>query len=194
MATPPVTGSPSTQPQGAGITRNQIALPANLVQLRFGHKLIGYLDEFSAQEDFGLQPLTGIGDARAQEWVPGMYNITITATRGILMGPSIFSILNGASQSAGASGGGSTVPFGNMDSALQGMTFDCVAQQKGQNGTTLRTYRNCSFASVSISIRANAIIMANITLRCLDASGGSDGDFSGTGGQAAANMDTASGN
>jgi hypothetical protein len=185
------TGATGT-PSGGGVRQNQIAISGNIVSIYFGGVLVGYLDEFSSQEDFGLQPLVGIGDGRPQEWVPGMYNATLTATRGVIMGPSLFTLLNGGAQNGGGGDGGPA--FGNMAAALKGYVFDVTEQQKGQSGQTLKVFRNCSFSSVSCSVRANAILMMNITMRCLDATAGGDGDFSGTGAQyASGNMDNASG-
>jgi hypothetical protein len=58
----------------------------------------------------------------------------------------------------------------NGDAALRGIVFDIVAVSK-DDGTVLRKYMGCSYASGSISIRKHAIIISDATFNALDVSG-----------------------
>lgn len=189
---PTSTTTPSTTPTSGSLAQNLQAISGNWVEIYFGTQKIGYLSDFSAQDDFGLQPLGGIGDAHYQEYVPGAYSNTITASRAILRKESIFGLMNAQASGAGGTGSGTTAtpPFGNIDGALQGFVFDIVVRQKGQQNTNIRFYRRCSFASFSLTIQQHTIVMSNVTLHALDADSSADG--SGTGWQGLTDMDQSS--
>lgn len=185
-ATPPTSSSPIDS-----LKTNLQALSGNSVKIFMRDRPIGYLQSFSGQNDYGLQPLGGIGDGHTQEWVPGVATHTITADRAVVRLKSIQSIL-----SDGVTG---INPFENMDGALLGQVFDIAVIQKGSaadpgQGTVVgssngivRWWKNCSFGADSFQVTKNAIIYTNVTIHALDVHGDMRGDPAGGGQQT--NMD-----
>jgi hypothetical protein len=58
----------------------------------------------------------------------------------------------------------------NGDAVLQGLVFDIVVLSK-DDGTVLRKYIGCSYASGDVEVTKHAIVMNSAQLNCLDVQG-----------------------
>ena len=58
----------------------------------------------------------------------------------------------------------------NGDAMLQGMAFDILVTSK-DDGSVLRKYNKCSYASGSVQVRKHAIVVSNATFNAIDVSG-----------------------
>lgn len=62
------------------------------------------------------------------------------------------------------------VAMENGDAVLEGIVFDIAVESK-DDGTLLRKYTGCSYASGDIEIQKHAIIVSNAVFNALDVSG-----------------------
>jgi hypothetical protein len=127
----------------------------NRLVVQFGGLQIGLLQSVRASDDYGLEPASGIGDARVQEYVPGMARHTLSVQAMVLDKGEM--LLAGIAPE-------------NSDGALQGLVFDIVVYDKDA-GTALRKYTGCSYASGDIEVTKHAIVMQTAQLYALDVSG-----------------------
>ena len=127
----------------------------NRIVVTFDGKQIGTCKSVRMNDDYGPEPVTGIGDIHVQEYVPTVARHTISCS---------YVVLNkGALRDLGIS-------IENGDSALQGLVFDLVVLSK-DDGAQLRKYTGCSYASGDLEIQANAVVMANAQFNALDVTG-----------------------
>jgi hypothetical protein len=187
----------TTQDPGAGtaagnnLATNLQALSGNWVVIYMANQPVGYLQNFSAQDDYGLQPLSGIGDAHVQEYVPGIAMHTLTADRAVIRKKSLFDILGGQ--------GDGWKDFANMDGVLLGKVFDIVVYKKkdptsgNSQGAIVRSYQNCSLGASSMTIGKNAIIYMNVTIHALDVNGALNAAQDWQSGQQVTDMDSVTG-
>ena len=165
---------PVTPP--TGFSQNLIAHSGNLITLEFGGKRFGTIQRMSAQDDFGVEPVSGIGDIHVQEYVPGMARHVLTIEHAVLKTSSM--------REAGI------LPENDCE-RLKGFEFDIVIYAKCPsaspgNGTavqagvcdnwsgalqTIRKYVKCSYASGSLSIQAHRVVMSDATIYARDVIG-----------------------
>lgn len=127
----------------------------NQIVVVFDGKSIGLLQSVRANDDYGPEPASGIGDIHVQEYVPTMarHNLSVSAM-----------LLNkGAMLDAG-------IAMENGDAVLQGLVFDLEVYSKG-DGKLLRKYLGCSYASGDLEVSKHAIVMQSGTFNALDVSG-----------------------
>ena len=134
---------------------NLKARSGNRVTVRFDGKEIGLVQSVRANDDYGPEPASGIGDIHVQEYVPTMARHSVSVSSMILF--------TGAMRDAGIT----TI---NGDDALEGKVFDIVVSSK-DDGTELRKYMGCSFASGDIEVQKHAILVSNAQFNALDVSG-----------------------
>lgn len=121
----------------------------------FGGAQIGLLQSVRMSDDYGLEPASGIGDNRVQEWVPGMARHTVSVQAMVLD--------KGAMLAAG-------IAPENAQGAMQGLVFDIETYSK-DDGTLLRKYVGCSYASGDLEISKHAIVMQSAQFYALDVQG-----------------------
>ena len=127
----------------------------NRLLVYFDNRQIGLVQSIRMSDDYGLEPASGIGDAKAQEHVPGM-------ARHVLSVQSM--VLNrGALREAG-------IASENSDAVLEGLVFDIVVASK-DDGSVLRKYVGCSYASGDVEISKHAIVMNSAQFFALDVVG-----------------------
>lgn len=152
--------------------QNILAHSGNLIALEFDGKRFGTIQRMSASDDFGVEPISGVGDAHVQEYVPGMVRHTLTIEHAVLKSSSL--------RDAGI------VPENGCD-RLQGMEFDIAIYEKhpqpgtGGNATQagvcdvqlseVRRYRYCSVASSSTNVQAHRVVMSDATIYARDVIG-----------------------
>lgn len=136
-------------------TTNVKTRTGNRVIVQFDGKQIGLVQSVRMSDDYGLEPASGIGDIHVQEYVPSMARHSLSVSSMVLF--------RGAMREVGLA----TV---NGDDALEGKVFDIVTMSK-DDGTVLRKYTGCSYASGDIDISKHAIIVSNAMFNALDVSG-----------------------
>jgi len=131
---------------------NQNVRTGNRVAILFDGKQIGLLQNLTPNDDYGLEPAAGIGDIHVQEYVPTLARHSLSASSMILPTKSM--------KEAG-------IAVENGDEALQGRVFDIEVYDKF-SGDLLVKYTGVSYASGSVEIRANAILVSNAQFLALD--------------------------
>lgn len=116
---------------------------------------VGLLQSVGADDDYGLEPASGIGDIHVQEHVPSKATHTVSV--------SSMTLIKGNLRDAG-------IAVENGDAALQGLVFDVCWYSKDTNAL-LRKVRKCSYGSGRVEVSAHRIVVTSCQLRGLDASG-----------------------
>lgn len=127
----------------------------NRIVILLGGVQVGLLQSVRMNDDYGPEPASGIGDIHAQEYVPTMARHTLTVSAMVLK--------KGSLRAAGVS-------MENGDAVLQGLVFDIESYSK-DDGTLLRKYTGCSYASGDVDVTKHAIVMTSGQFNALDASG-----------------------
>ncbi|MNO90868.1 hypothetical protein D3C76_824000 [compost metagenome] len=118
-------------------------------------KQIGLLQSVRANDDYSPEPASGIGDIHVQEYVPTMARHSLSVSAMLLN--------RGAMLEAG-------IAMENGDAMLQGLVFDFEVYSK-DDGTLLRKYIGCSYASGDLEVSKHAIVMQSGQFNALDVVG-----------------------
>lgn len=127
----------------------------NRIIITMDGKQIGLLQSVRMNDDYSPEPASGIGDIHVQEYVPTMARHTLNVSAMMLN--------RGAMFEAG-------VAMENGDAVLQGLVFDIEVYSK-DDGTLLRKYVGCSYASGDIDVSKHAILMQSGMFYALDVTG-----------------------
>jgi hypothetical protein len=138
-------------------------MPAINLQAKTGNQILVTLDGFTIgaiksvnmNDDYSPEPVTGIGDIHVAEWVPTVARHTVTVNNMILLAANL--------RAAGV------YTLNGLD-ALAGRVFDILVVSK-LTGEIIRTYMGCSYASGSVEVTANAILISNGSFNALDVVG-----------------------
>lgn len=134
---------------------NLKARTGNRVIVKFDGIQVGLIQSVRMSDDFGPEPASGIGDIHVAEYVPTMARHTISVSSMILF--------TGAMREAG-------ITAVDGDSVLEGKVFDIVVESK-DDGTELRKYMGCSYASGDVEVSKHAILVSNAQFNALNVSG-----------------------
>lgn len=127
----------------------------NRIVVTFDGKQVGLVQSVRMSDDYGPEPASGIGDIHVVEYVPTMarHNLSVSSM-----------VLNvGSLRDAG-------IAAENGDAMLLGLVFDIEVYSK-DDGTLLRKYVGCSYASGDLEITKHAIVMSSGTFNALDVVG-----------------------
>lgn len=127
----------------------------NRIIVTFGGVQVGLVQSVRMSDDYSPEPASGIGDIHVQEYVPTMARHTLSVSAMVLNVGSL--------REAG-------IAMENGDAVLQGLVFDIESYSK-DDGTLLRKYMGCSYASGDIEVNKHAIVMNSGTFNALDVSG-----------------------
>jgi hypothetical protein len=135
-------------------------MAATNLQTRSGNRIIvllnslqvGLLQSVRMNDDYSPEPASGIGDIHAIEYVPGMARHTLNVSAMVLNRGSLL-----------AQG---IVPD-NANIVLTGIVFEIEAFSR-DDGSLIRKYLGCSYASGDIEIAKHAIVMQSAVFNCLD--------------------------
>jgi len=127
----------------------------NRVVVQFNGKQIGLVQSVRMSDDYGPEPASGIGDIHVAEYVPTMARHTLSVSSMILF--------VGAMREAG-------ITAIDGDDVLEGRVFDIVVLSK-DDGTELRKYIGCSYASGDVEINKHAILISNAQFNALNVTG-----------------------
>lgn len=136
-----------------------MAVQTNL-QTRSGNRIIvllnqtqvGLIQSVRMNDDYGLEPASGIGDIHVIEYVPGMARHTLNVNAMVLSKGALMNI--------------GVIPD-NANAVLLGSVFQIEAFSK-DDGTLVRKYLGCSYASGDFEIAKHAIVMQTAVFNCLD--------------------------
>ena len=135
-------------------TTNIKVRTGNRTVVKIKDQEVGLIQSIRASDDYGLEPVGGIGDIHSIEMVPTVARHSISVQQLVLY--------TGALRQLGIS-------LENGDGALKGEVFDIITMDK--NGDTLRKYTNCSFASGDLEISAHRVMSSSCQFNALDVSG-----------------------
>ena len=134
---------------------NQKVRSGNRVTITLDGKTVGLLQNVRGSDDYGPEPASGIGDIHVAEYVPSTARHSVSCSSMVLN--------KGSMRELG-------IALENGDDALKGMVFDIVVQDKS-DGSVLRKYLGCSFASGDIEVNKHSILVSNAQFNALDVTG-----------------------
>ena len=136
---------------------------ATNIQTRSGNRIIvtlsnlqvGMAQSVRLNDDYAPEPSSGIGDIHVAEWVPTRATHTINVGMMVVVKKALYDL--------------GLVPL-NGDDMLLGIVYDIQAFSK-DDGSLIRKYTGCSYASGDYDISKHAIVMQNAVFHALDVSG-----------------------
>ena len=136
-------------------TKNLKTQSGNRVVVSFDGKQIGLCQSVDSHDDYSPEPASGIGDIHVQEHVPTMARHSLQVEEMVLFVGGLRAI---------------GITAVNGDEMLKGLVFDIIVLSK-DDGSVLRKYTGCSYASGNVQVRKHAIVMASATFNALDVTG-----------------------
>jgi hypothetical protein len=127
----------------------------NRIQVTLMGTLVGALQSLRMNDDYGLEPASGIGDIHVIEYVPSMARHTINVNAMVLNKGALLAL--------------GIIPE-NAAAVLLGTVFDIENFDKDTN-LLIRKYQGCSYASGDYEVTKHAIVMQTAVFNCLDVSG-----------------------
>lgn len=134
----------------------------NHIIIEMDDQQVGLIQNMRANDDYGLEPVMGIGDINAQEIVPTAARHQIqagfVALRKTLLGSKSFMPRNG-------------------EEALKGLTFDIIVYDKNDGGNPadnsgfIRKYTGVSCGGGDFSVEANRPVIRNATFLAISCEG-----------------------
>lgn len=138
----------------------------NLITINFGGKVIGTIQSMTVNDDYGPEPVSGVGSINVYEYPPTMARHTLSVEYAVLQTKSLMAM--------------GVVPQNGCE-RLEGYELDiiiyakneCAATSTGTDdkGAELRKYEKCTLASGSFQIQAHRVIMSNATFNARKVSG-----------------------
>lgn len=161
-----------------------VAFAGNQIILKIGNKIIGLAQDLQATENFRPEPVSGLGSPRVQEYVPSMYEISISMSACLINSPAAGLMDGGGNPSTEMGKISDNIPdVSNEPNArkwlnenMQGVDIQVLYTREDQS-KPLRTYSNCVFESADVSVRKHGILMANARFKAAYVS---DGDWGKT--------------
>lgn len=161
----------------------QGALTGNLITISIAGKKVGLIQSMQVQEDFGIQPVSGIGQFTPVEHVPSASRVNISCE-------AIYFKLGQTRAALQAGTNTETTPFtgagmpdrlkrytDNLESmglipksaedALKGAVFTISVFSIG-DGQEVRRYIDCTYGGGSISFQKHQIVMQNASFMAID--------------------------
>lgn len=144
----------------------QTTMTGNLVEIEIGGKRVGIINSINAQDDYGQQPVSGVGRNTAYEHAPGFARFSVTVDTSFLF-PNLIA---GTSSLAD---GDNMVNFEDAEIApriaediLRGLVCDIVIRTKG--GRELFRYKWCSYGGGSIGIQKHTVVTRSAQFLAID--------------------------
>ena len=126
----------------------------NEVEVYINGELVPVLSQLTMDDDYGLQPLSGVGDGHVQEWVPGQFTHRATIAKALFKPESLFA---------------SRIIPENGDVIMQGLEYDVeIFFKEGGMG---RKLENAKCGTNSVRVRMHGILEVDATFVGRDASG-----------------------
>jgi hypothetical protein len=125
-------------------------LSGNQIILKIHGVEVGRAQNVTADTDFGLEDVSGIGDILVQEHVPTKITHTLTVDKYIINTQSLMEIKD--------------VPVSEDILTLGVIDIEILTK----DGTLIKKYESCTTANYSLRVAAHAIVGENATWRALD--------------------------
>jgi len=135
--------------------QNRKVRSGNRIVITYDGFQVGFVQSVRMNDDYSPEPASGIGDIHVQEYVPTLARHQLTVSRMVLEADKM--------RERG-------IFPENGDAALEGLVFDIETYAK-DDGTLLRKYIGCSYASGDLEISKHAIVIGSGTFMALDTSG-----------------------
>ena len=135
--------------------QNRKVRSGNRIVITYDGFQVGVIQSVRMNDDYSPEPASGIGDIHVQEWVPTMARHSLTVSRMILE--------NDKMRERG-------IMSENGDAVLEGLVFDIETYAK-DDGTLLRKYTGCSYASGDLEVSKHSILMGSGQFNALNVSG-----------------------
>jgi len=124
-------------------------LTGNLVILKIAGREVGRAQNVTADSDFGLEDVSGIGDVEVQEHVNTKVTHTITVDKFIINKKTLLEL--------------GTVPVSEDVLTMDVIDIEILTK----DGHLVKKYESCSCANYSLRVAAHAIVGENATWRAL---------------------------
>ncbi|MDD1003631.1 MULTISPECIES: hypothetical protein [Pseudomonas] len=134
---------------------NQKVRSGNRTVITYDGFQVGFVKSVRMNDDYAPEAASGIGDIHVGEWVPTMARHTITVSRLILETDKM--------RERG-------IFAENGDAVLQGLVFDIETYNR-DDGSLLRKYTGCSYASGDMEVTAHQILIGSGQFNALDVGG-----------------------
>uniref|UniRef100_A0AAU6W1M5 Tail tube protein n=1 Tax=Pseudomonas phage Touem01 TaxID=3138548 RepID=A0AAU6W1M5_9VIRU len=135
--------------------QNRKVKSGNRIVITYDGFQVGLIQSVRMNDDYSPEPASGIGDIHVAEWVPTMARHSLTVSRMILETDKM--------RERG-------IMSENGDAVLEGLVFDIETYAK-DDGTLLRKYIGCSYASGDLEVSKHQILMGSGQFNALDVSG-----------------------
>lgn len=135
--------------------KNLNVLTGNRVVIRLDNTVVGLLQTVRFSEEYGHEPVYGIGDIDPQEQAPTSAKYSVTVSKVALMTDRL--------RDAG-------ITALDSDAVLKGVVFDIAVLSKDTN-QVLRQATGCSYTGGDFSVEKNAIIISNANFSALKMTG-----------------------
>lgn len=135
--------------------QNRKVKSGNRIVITYDGFQVGLIQSVRMNDDYSPEPASGIGDIHVAEWVPTMARHNLTVSRMILETDKM--------RERG-------IMSENGDAVLEGLVFDIETYAK-DDGTLLRKYIGCSYASGDLEVSKHQILMGSGQFNALDVSG-----------------------
>ena len=127
-------------------------LTGNICVIKIGGQEVGRAQTVTADSDFGLEDVSGIGNIEVQEHVNTKVTHTLTMAKFIINKKTLLEL--------------GIVPI--SEDVLTTGVLDIEILTK--DGTLIKKYESCSCATYSLQVSAHAIVGENATWRALSCS------------------------
>lgn len=140
---------------------HRIVHAGNYIKVLLAGQEVGLIQSVRANDDYGHEPASGVGDIHAQEYVPTIARHQIQVSTMVLFKNNLRRL--GVSEI-------------NGDEVLKGNVFEIVVMSKDSNspagaGGELRKYEDCSYVSGDLEVTKHAIVASNAQFYARDVSG-----------------------
>jgi hypothetical protein len=127
-------------------------LTGNLCLIKIGGTEVGRAQNVTADSDFGLEDVSGIGDVEVQEHVNTKVTHTITMDKFIISTKTLLEL--------------GIVPVSEDVLTMGVLDIEILTK----DGKLIKKYESCSAANYSLRVAAHAIVGENATWRALSCS------------------------
>lgn len=127
----------------------------NRIAIELDGREVGLIQSVRANDSYGLEDASGVGDIHVQEHVPSKAVHTLSISTMVLKKKNL--------RDTG-------IAPQNGDDVLAGLIFDVCIYDK-DDGSLLRKYIGCSYDSGDVEVSAHRITMASGQLKALDVVG-----------------------
>ena len=124
----------------------------NRIVVEVDGQRVGLVQNLRANDNYGLQPASGVGDIHVVEHVPSVANHAISVGTMVLFKKSLAKL--------------GLVPE-NGDGALKGLVLDIVYYSR-DTGEVLMKYLKCSYDSGDVDVSAHRIVTRSAQFKAID--------------------------